>query len=92
MIAGTASPFESTASNVAAGPGEMVLAEPGRAAYGMERLHRARAPADLTRPALGWEIFVERLFALSSAGPSGERPDPASLLELVRSFPREIAL
>jgi quercetin dioxygenase-like cupin family protein len=91
VIAGTAS-FRIDGIERAAGPGEMVLAEPGVRHMAW---NASTEPVHLRvqmRPALEWEIFVERLFALASAGPSGERPDSASLLELVRRFPREIAL
>lgn len=68
-------------------PGETVVAPPGVA-------HVAWNPTDATvhvrvqmRPALRWEEFTERLFALSSEGD----PAPTALLALVREFPREIA-
>jgi len=45
------------------------------------------------RPALRWEQFVARLFALSRDGHTGERgiPDPTLMMELLGEFPREIA-
>jgi len=46
------------------------------------------------RPALRWEQFVERLFALAAADRRDREgvPDPASMLALLREFPREIAV
>jgi GrpB-like predicted nucleotidyltransferase (UPF0157 family) len=46
------------------------------------------------RPALGWETFIERLFALETEMQAEGRrgPDPAMLAALLREFPREIAL
>jgi quercetin dioxygenase-like cupin family protein len=91
VIAGTAS-FQINGITRVAGPGEVVLAEPGVRHMAW---NASTEPVHLRiqmRPALQWEIFVERLFALASAGRSGEGPDQASLLELVRSFPQEIAL
>ncbi len=45
------------------------------------------------RPALRWEMFVERLFALARDGHTDERgmPDPKLMIELLREFPREVA-
>jgi len=77
-----------------AGPGEVVVAPPGVA-------HLAWNPADepahvriSMRPALRWEVFVERLFALACAGQRAQlqAPDPALMLALLNEFPREIAL
>ena len=67
-----------------AGPGEVVVAPPGTP-------HLAWNPSDAEvrlriemRPALRWEEFVERLFALGG--------DAAAIAALIREFPREIAL
>jgi quercetin dioxygenase-like cupin family protein len=45
------------------------------------------------RPALRWEDFVERLFALARRGRTEERgvPEPALMAEPLRDFSREIA-
>lgn len=76
-----------------AGPGEVVIAPVGVP-------HMAwspnAAPAHLRiqmRPALRWERFIERLFALARDGHTDERgmPDLALMSELLREFPREIA-
>lgn len=72
-----------------AGPGETVVAPAGTP-------HSARnnggKPAHLRiqmRPALHWQEFVERLFALASNGQGA--PDPDSLAALMREFSSEIA-
>lgn len=66
-----------------AGPGDVVVAPPGTP-------HAARGdgcgPVHLRiqmRPALRWQEFVERLFAL---------PSPEALPALLAEFPREIAI
>lgn len=75
------------------GPGDTAVALPGVA-------HEAWNPSDepahvriQMRPALNWEQFVVRLFALASdAHARGrEAPDLASLLALMAEFPGEIA-
>jgi mannose-6-phosphate isomerase-like protein (cupin superfamily) len=75
------------------GPGDTAVALPGVA-------HEAWNPGNehvhvriQMRPALRWEQFVERLFALASDAYARGRdaPDAVSLLELLREFPREIA-
>ena len=45
------------------------------------------------RPALRWEEFLERLFALAEEGRTDERgtPEPEALRELMSEFRREIA-
>ena len=75
-----------------AGPGEVVIAPPGvrHMAWnpGTESVHLRIQ----MRPALRWETFVERLFALLS-GPMGSTAEAGeALLELMRGFPAEIAL
>ncbi len=77
-----------------AGPGEVVIASAGvpHMAWNLDAM-----PVHLRiqmRPALGWERFVERLFALAHDGHTDERgiPDPTPTIELLREFPREIAL
>ncbi|HEV3320737.1 MAG TPA: cupin domain-containing protein [Solirubrobacteraceae bacterium] len=93
ILSGTAC-FRIAGSERTAGPGEVVVADPGVP-------HLAWNPTDervhlriQMRPALHWERFVERLFALVSNGVRGERgdPEPVLMLELLREFPREIAL
>ncbi len=76
-----------------AGPGEVVIAPAGvpHMAWNLDA-----APVHLRiqmRPALRWELFVERLFALARDGYANERglPAPALMIELLRKFPREIA-
>jgi quercetin dioxygenase-like cupin family protein len=46
------------------------------------------------RPALRWEDFIARLFALARAGQTDERgtPEPRLLADLLREFRREVAL
>jgi quercetin dioxygenase-like cupin family protein len=75
-----------------AGPGEVVIAPAGvpHMAWTLDD-----APVHLRiqmRPALRWERFVERLFALARDGHTNERgmPDPTLMVELLREFPREI--
>jgi uncharacterized RmlC-like cupin family protein len=76
-----------------AGPGEVVIAPAGvpHMAWNPDA-----APVHLRiqmRPALRWELFVERLFALARDGHTDERgmPEPTLMLELLREFSREIA-
>ncbi len=92
LITGTAS-FHIAGDERTAGPGEVVIAPSGMP-------HLAWNPTDepvhlriQMRPALRWEQFVERLFALARDGHTGERgmPDPTLMMELLREFPREIA-
>jgi quercetin dioxygenase-like cupin family protein len=77
-----------------AGPGQIVVADPGVV---HQAWNASAEPVHLRiemRPALQWEAFVERLFALSAdAHSSGHaQPDPRLLLELLSEFPREIAI
>ena len=92
VIAGTAR-FRIGAVERTAGPDAIVVAPAGIP-------HLAWNPGEGTvhlriqmRPALRWEHFLKRLFALindaSARGLDG--PDPASIGELMREFPREIA-
>lgn len=92
VIAGTAS-FRIAGNEWTAGPGEVVIAPPGVP-------HLAWNPTDepvhlriQMRPALRWEQFVERLFALARDCHTDERgmPDPTLMMEMLREFPREIA-
>jgi hypothetical protein len=76
-----------------AGPGEVVVAPAGapHMAWSVDG-----APVHLRiqmRPALRWEEFVVRLFALANEDGSDEREEPVSarMAELLREFPREIA-
>lgn len=74
-----------------AGPGETVTAPAGAP-------HTARKvgaePVHLRiqmRPALRWEEFVARLFALSNEALDGAQADPAALGRLLEEFPRELS-
>jgi len=93
IIAGTAC-FRIAGVERIAGPGEVIVAAPGVPhqawSHAVEPVH-VRIQM---RPALRWETFVERLFALARDGHRSEQgvPDPALTLELLREFPREIAL
>lgn len=93
IVAGTAC-FRIAGEERTAGAGEALVADPGvpHQAWnaGAEPVH-VRIQM---RPALRWEAFVERLFALArDAHRDGrEAPDPLLTLELLREFPREIAL
>ena len=76
-----------------AGPGDVVTAPAGvpHMAWNSDD-----SPVHLRiqmRPALRWERFVERLFALARDGHTDERgmADPTLMIELLREFPREIA-
>jgi mannose-6-phosphate isomerase-like protein (cupin superfamily) len=93
LITGTAS-FVIGGVERSAKRGEVVVANPGVA---HQAWNATTEPVHLRiemRPALRWETFVERLFALSAdAHRSGHgQPDATRLLELVREFPREIAI
>ncbi|HTU77285.1 MAG TPA: cupin domain-containing protein [Solirubrobacteraceae bacterium] len=92
VIAGTAA-FRIAGRERTARSGETVTAPAGVP-------HQAWNPTDQPvhvriqmRPALGWEQFVRRLFALAAEAHASrhDAPDPRSLLELLREFPREIA-
>ncbi len=92
VIAGSAC-FRIAGVEHISGPGETVVALPGVA---HEAWNPSEEPAHVRiqmRPALRWEQFVERLFALANdAHARGhDAPDLATLLELLREFPREIA-
>jgi quercetin dioxygenase-like cupin family protein len=76
-----------------AGPGELVVADPGVPHLAW---NAGGQPVHLRiqlRPALGWEDFVVELFALADeAHRRGlEDPEPRALLELLARFPREVA-
>lgn len=76
-----------------AGPGEVVTAPAGvpHTAWSLDAAHvHLRIQM---RPALCWEMFVERLFVLARDGHIDERgrPDPALMVELLQDFPRELA-
>ena len=71
-----------------AGPGETVTVPPGTPHLAWNPTsERVRLKVEF-RPALRWEEFVERLFALT---PVTGRPDPVRLAALLREFRREIA-
>jgi len=93
VIAGTAC-FRIDGVEQAAGPGEVVVAEPG---VPHQAWNPTAEPVHLRiqmRPALNWETFIERLFTLASdAHNSGHKaPDPGLASRLLSEFPREIAL
>jgi mannose-6-phosphate isomerase-like protein (cupin superfamily) len=93
MIAGQAR-FRIDGVERTVGPGEVVIAESGVA---HEAWNPAAEPAHVRiqmRPALDWELFVERLFAISRAAHEAGQPAPEAKLlrELVRRFQREIRL
>jgi quercetin dioxygenase-like cupin family protein len=76
-----------------AGPGEVVIAPAGvpHMAWTLDdALVHLRIQM---RPALRWERFVERLFALARDGHIDERgmPDPTLMVDLLREFSLEIA-
>jgi quercetin dioxygenase-like cupin family protein len=93
IVAGTAC-FRIAGDERIAGPGEIVVAAPGVAHQAWNPTVEPVHVRIQMRPALRWETFVERLFALASDSPRSERgtPDPVLMLELLREFPREIAL
>ncbi|HTZ62969.1 MAG TPA: cupin domain-containing protein [Solirubrobacteraceae bacterium] len=75
------------------GPGDTAVALPG---VTHEAWNSGEEPAHVRiqmRPALRWELFVERLFALANdAHARGcDAPELESLLALMREFPSEIA-
>jgi quercetin dioxygenase-like cupin family protein len=92
VIAGSVR-FEVNGIESMLGPGETIAAPAGAP-------HTARnageKPVHLRiqmRPALRWQEFVERLFALAGSGPDGEggMPGPEPLAALMQEFSREIA-
>jgi quercetin dioxygenase-like cupin family protein len=93
VIAGTAT-FGIDGVERIAGPGEVVVADPG---VRHQAWNATAEPVHLRiqmRPALSWETFVERLFELAANAhrDRSRTPDPALMLELLREFPQEIAL
>ncbi len=73
-------------------PGEVVLA-PAGAPHMAWSLNTAPVHLRIQmRPALRWELFVERLFTLARNNHTDERGilAPALMIELLREFPREI--
>jgi len=75
------------------GPGDAVAA-PAGAAHVAWNPGPERAVVTISfRPALRWEEFLERLFALAEEGRTDERgtPEPEALRELMTEFRREIA-
>jgi quercetin dioxygenase-like cupin family protein len=93
VIAGTAS-VRVDGVEWTAGPGETIVAEPGVPHLAWNPTAKPVHLRIQMRPALDWETFVERLFALASDAHRREQkaPDPALMVELMREFPREIAL
>jgi quercetin dioxygenase-like cupin family protein len=92
VIAGTAR-FRIDAVERTAGPGTVVVAPAGIPHLAWNPGEGAVQLRIQMRPALRWEHFLERLFALiNDACARGlDGPDRASLGELMREFPREIA-
>jgi quercetin dioxygenase-like cupin family protein len=93
ILAGTAR-FRVGGVERTAGQGEVVVAPAGVPHLAW---NPATEPVHLRiqiRPALRWEQFVERLFALSNDARSRglDGPDPMSIVELLREFPREISV
>ena len=93
VIAGTAC-FRIDGVGRTAGPGEVVVAEPG---VPHQAWNPTAEPVHLhiqMRPALNWETFIDRLFALTSVAHNGghEAPDPGLVSRLLSEFPREITL
>ncbi len=76
-----------------AGPGEVVIAPAGVPHMAWNTDSASVHLRIQMRPALRWEQFVERLFALARDSHADEReiPDPELMIELLREFPREIA-
>lgn len=77
-----------------AGPGEVVVAPAGVPHVAW---NPTKEPVHLRiqmTPALRWEAFVERMFALAVDDLRDREgvSDPAPMLALLREFPREIAL
>lgn len=71
----------------------MVIAKPGSTHTSW---NLSDEPAHLRiqmRPALRWQEFVERLFALAEEGPTDEnnQPRPEAVTALIKDFPDEIA-
>ena len=69
---------------IQAGPGETVVAPPGTAHVGWNPTDGEVRVRITMRPALRWEEFVERLFALA------RDPDSGRLEELLEEFGREV--
>jgi quercetin dioxygenase-like cupin family protein len=92
ILAGTAC-FRIDGVERTAGPGEMVIAPPGVAHLAWNPTEEPVHLRIQMSPALRWEVFIERLFALASDGHRRQQraPDPVQMLELLREFPREIS-
>ena len=71
-----------------AGPGEVVTVPPGTPHFAWNPTAEPVRLKVEFRPALRWEEFVVRVFALT---PVTGRPDPVRLAALLREFRREIA-
>lgn len=93
IIAGRAA-FRVDGTERTAGPCELVLAAPGVAHEAWNPTSEPTQVRIQMRPALNWEQFVRRLFAISAdAHERGQTaPDRRALHELLLAFPREIAL
>lgn len=76
-----------------AGPGEALLA-PAGTPHSARNLGAGAAHLRIQmRPALRWQVFVERLFALSAEDGAGESGEihAVGIAEIVAEFEREIA-
>jgi mannose-6-phosphate isomerase-like protein (cupin superfamily) len=75
-------------------PGQVVVATAGVPHLAWNPIEEPVVLRIQMSPALGWEAFIERLFALACAEHAAPPavPDPAPVLELLSEFPREIAL
>ena len=87
VIEGTAA-FRVGGEELKADPGEVVTVPPGTPHLAWNPTSEPVRLKVEFRPALRWEDFVERLFALM---PVTGRPDPVRLAALLREFRREIA-
>ena len=67
--------------------GDVVVAPPGTPHAGWNPTEAEVRLRITMRPALRWEEFVERLFALAHEG-----VDPSALRDLLGEYPRELAL
>lgn len=93
VVAGAAR-FRVGGAELGAGPGDVVTASAGIAHLAWNAGEGPTHVRIEMTPALGWEVFVERLFALAAAAHEAGRDalDAPALLDLMREFPREIAL
>jgi quercetin dioxygenase-like cupin family protein len=76
-----------------AGPGDVIVASPGSSHTAWNAGEETVRLRIQMRPALRWQEFVERLFALANDGYIDERglSNPHAVSALIADFPREIA-